>query len=147
MAEERLSWTGVGARFVAALLLVYATFNPEGYSFFHWAVAPIFRGQSSLAGAQLPLKILVGLLLLGGWAVALQVTRRSIGVKGTLLTLAIVAVVVWLLADWHVLNPTSSRAIGHVVLLALALVLTLGMTWSHLSRRLSGQVDTDDIAS
>jgi hypothetical protein len=58
-----------------------------------------------------------------------------------------VAVVVWLLADWHVLNPSSSRAIGHVVLLALALVLTLGMTWSHLSRRLSGQVDTDDIAS
>jgi hypothetical protein len=35
--------------------------------------------------------------------------------------------------------------VGHVVLLAIAILLTVGMCWSYVTRRLSGQVDTDDV--
>lgn len=145
MVGEGISAKGVAARFVIALLLVYATFNPEGYSYFHWAIDPAVRGQMEVARDQLPIKLLVGLLLLGVWAFLIQTTRRALGLKGIVLMVAILLALVWALIDWHVLNPGSSRAIGHIVLLALAVVMTLGASWSHISRRVSGQVDTDDI--
>lgn len=145
MQTDGVTGKGVLGRFVASLVLVYATFNPEGYSFFHWAINPLVKGDTATAGQAIPIKILVGLLLIGIWAFFVQSTRRSLGWKGAILMLGILGALVWALIDWHVLNPSSSRAIGHVVLLALAVVLALGMSWSHLSRKLSGQVDTDDI--
>ena len=41
MAETGISWAGVGLRFVFALILVFATYNPEGYSYFHWGILEI----------------------------------------------------------------------------------------------------------
>ncbi len=145
MVGEGISAKGIAARFIIALVLVYATFNPEGYSYFHWAIEPAVRGHMEVARDQLPVKLLVGLLLVGIWAFLIQTTRRSLGLKGIMLMVAILAALVWALIDWHVLNPGSNRAIGHIVLLALVLVMTLGASWSHISRRVSGQVDTDDI--
>ena len=145
MQGETLSGKGILGRFLGALVLVYGTFNPEGYSYFHWAINPVFRGQMEAARAELPVKLLVGLILLGVWVFLIQTTRRSIGWKGAILILAIIGTLIWALIDWHVFSPESSRAIGHLVLVGLAIVLGLGMSWSHLSRRLSGQVDTDDI--
>lgn len=145
MAGEGVSGKGMFARFLVSLVLAYATFNPEGYSFFHWALRPVVQGQMDLARNQLPIKLLVGLLLVGAWVFLVQTTRRSMGWKGVLLMLAILATLVWALVDWRVLTPNSNRAIAHIVLVAVAVVLTIGMSWSHLSRRVSGQVDTDDI--
>jgi hypothetical protein len=146
MQGDRVTWKGVLARFLTSLVLVYGTFNPEGFSFFHWAIAPLARGQLDSARELLPAKLLVGLLLIGVWAFFLRSTQRSIGIKGALLILAIAATLVWALVDWNVMSPTSSRAIGHLVLIALALTLALGMSWSHISRRVTGQVDTDEDA-
>ncbi|MDX2059987.1 MAG: DUF6524 family protein [Gemmatimonadales bacterium] len=145
MQGEGVSGKGVLGRFLASLVLVYGTFNPEGYSYFHWAIAPLVHGDTATAGQSVPVKVLVALLLVGLWAFSIQTARRSIGWKGAILVLGIIGALVWALIDWQVLNPNSSRAIGHVVLVALAVVLALGMSWSHLSRKLSGQVDTDDI--
>ena len=145
MQAEGLTGKGILGRFVGALALVYATFNPEGYSYFHWAINPVFRGQMEAARAQLPVKLLLGLVLVGIWVFLIQTTRRSIGWKGAFLVLAIIGTLIWALIDWHVFSPESSRAIGHLVLIGLALVLGLGMSWSHLSRRVSGQVDTDEL--
>ena len=145
MENDGLNAKGIFIRLAFSLILVYATFNPEGLSFFDWAVRPLFQGDMVAARVQAPLKILVGLILIGLWTFFLRTTRRSIGWKGGLLVLAIAAVLVWLLIDWHLLKPSSSRAISHLALVALAIVLTIGMSWSHISRRLSGQVDTDDI--
>jgi len=144
MQGDRVTWKGVLGRFLASLVLVYGTFNPEGFSFFHWAIAPFVRGQLDVARELLPVKLLAVLLLIGIWAFFLRSTQRSIGVKGAILVLAIAATVVWALIDWHIMRPTSGRAIGHLVLVALALMLALGMSWSHVSRRVAGQVDTDE---
>jgi hypothetical protein len=43
------------------------------------------------------------------------------------------------------LLPTGSAAIAHIALVAVGLVLGVGMSWSLLSRRLTGQVDTDQV--
>lgn len=132
---------GIVARTVAALVLVFATYNPERASYFHWAIAPLRTGEPT--GGPASLKFLAGLALLGGWAIFLSATRRSIGLGGALLVIAISGGLVWLLIDVGVVSATSARGISYVVLICTALLLAVGMSWSHLSRKLTGQVDMD----
>ena len=142
MASNNISLGGVALRILLAGVLVFATFNPEGYSFYHWAIAPLIRGEASFD----PLKFLAGVVLLAGWVVFLQATRRSIGPLGALLVAAITGGVIWLLIEQRLLTATSGRGIAHVVLIALSLILGVGMSWSHFSRRISGQSDTDVVS-
>ncbi|MCE2901550.1 MAG: DUF6524 family protein [Gemmatimonas sp.] len=132
---------GIAGRALAALVLVFATYNPERVSYFHWAVAPLRTGEATSGPTSL--KVLTGLALLGGWAVFLNATRRSIGLGGALLVLALSGGMVWLLIDFGVVSARSGRGITYVVLVCTALLLAVGMNWSHLSRKLSGQVDMD----
>jgi len=132
---------GIAARTLAALVLVFATYNPERLSFVHWAIVPWRSGEPTPGPTSL--KFLVGLALLGGWAVFLNATRRSIGVAGSALVLAISGGIVWLLIDVGIVSASSARGITYVVLCCTALLLAVGMNWSHLSRKLSGQVDMD----
>ena len=42
MAQQTdFSWSGIFIRLFFALLLVFASYNPEGYSFYHWGVLNI----------------------------------------------------------------------------------------------------------
>jgi hypothetical protein len=132
---------GIALRTLAALVLVFATYNPERVSYWHWAIAPLRGGEATSGPASL--KFLTGLALLGGWAVFLNATRRSIGMGGALLVLALSGGLVWLLIDFGIVSASSARGITHVVLICTALLLAVGMNWSHLSRKLSGQVDMD----
>ena len=143
---ESISWGGIGVRFVAALVLVYATWNPTGTSFTHWVFLPIFGGgeAGTSAGDQAPLKFLLGMMLVAGWVLYLQATRRSLGAAGALLVAAICGGVVWLLSSWNVFSM-QGQAVAHVVLVVLAMILAMGMSWSHLSRRMTGQLDTDAV--
>ena len=115
MRSDGLSWGGVVARFVAALILVYATWNPEGMSFYHWAIAPIV-GDAPPATGSLALRFIAGILLAIGWVVFLQAARRSLGLAGAGLSLALCAGVVWLLIEQRVVSPSSARAIGDIAL-------------------------------
>lgn len=144
MAKAGIGPAGLLLRVLGAILLVYATFNPTGHSFYHWALAPLV-GLGSASGGSAALQFLVGILLLIGWVVVLQATRRSIGLTGAVLALALCGGLIWLLVEQHVVSPTGSAAIAHIVLVAVGLVLGVGMSWSLLSRRLTGQVDTDQV--
>ncbi|MFN8574865.1 MAG: DUF6524 family protein [Gemmatimonadaceae bacterium] len=134
-----MSWKGILLRFVAAIVLVYATFNPSGVSYYHWALAPLVGQLSSFDAV----KFLAGIVLVVGWVIFLQATRRSIGWVGGLLVIAVCAGLIWFLAERHVLNAGNSTVLTHLGLVVAAIVLTIGMSWSHISRTLSGQTDTD----
>jgi len=82
-----------------------------------------------------------------GWIVFVEATRRSLGGKGVFLAVALFGGMIWVLIDFNVFSPRGSKAISYLVLLVVALVLATGMSWSHVTRRLSGQVDTDEVAS
>jgi len=138
---DRIGGQGFLVRFLFALLLVYATWNPWGKSFVHWVIMPFFNGSSE-GGATAPLKFLLAVALVAGWVVYLQATRRSLGAAGTLLVAALCAGVVWLLSSWK-LFTMSGDVISHVVLICTAILLAVGMSWSHFSRRMSGQADAD----
>jgi hypothetical protein len=144
MARASVGAAGLLLRVIGALVLVYATFNPTGRSYFHWALGPLI-GIGAPSGGSTALKFLVGIVLLIGWVVVLQATRRSIGIAGALLALALCGGLIWLLVEQHVVSPTGSAAIAHIALIAISLVLGVGMSWSLVSRRLTGQVDTDRV--
>ena len=139
MANESIGWTGVFLRMVAALVLVFLTWNAEGWSYYHWTIEPLLRGTRSFDAV----KFLAGMLLLAGWVVFLQATRRSIGILGAALVAAIFGGVIWLLISSGIVSAHSGKGIARAVLIALSLVLAVGMSWSHIGRRLTGQADTD----
>lgn len=134
-----MTWSGFSLRLLAALVLVYATFNPMGWSYYHWALSPLVRD----AGSFNAVKFLAGVVLVAGWVVFLGASRRSIGLKGALLVAAICAGLIWLLAEWHVVNAASSTVLTHLGLIAAAIILAIGMSWSLVSRRITGQQDAD----
>lgn len=125
-------------RWAVAVVVVFGTFNPTRFSYYHWLV-------ESGSGIE-PLKIVVGLALLIVYVIYLRATWRSIGPVGAALVLAFLAALVWLLVDLGLLEPTSVTPMTWIGLLVLSTVLAVGISWSHLRRRISGQLDTDDVS-
>lgn len=136
-----LNWMGFMLRWLAAAVLVFATFNPTGWSYFHWITA---TGAEAGAG-NVPLKILVGLLLIAGFAIYFRATWLSLGLLGIALIVAVFGVFVWLLVDYRLVDVGSPVMIVLVVEVILTIVMGVGMSWSHVQRRLSGQIDVDDL--
>lgn len=132
----KFTWGSFALRLLFATLLVLFTWNPSGYSFAHWASsAPLFTPEKAISG--------LGLLV--AWVVYSRATMRSLGPVGIALLAAIFACLVWLLFDKGWLSGENINVVTWIVLLATSAVLAVGMSWSHVRRRLSGQVDTDDV--
>ncbi len=137
MAVKNITATGVLLRFLFALVLVLGTYNPEGYSYFDWALRDI--------SAFTILKAFVGVVLLIGWAMYVRATIQSLGTVGLILAIAFFVTLLWLIVDIGIVPADSVRAITWLVLVAMCGVLTAGMTWSHIRRRVSGQFDVDEV--
>jgi len=124
-------------RWVLALLLVFATYNPSGKSYVHWV-------KAALSGEGLEaLHYFIGVVLLAGWATFVIATERSLGALGSILGAALLGTGIWLLVDLGILHPDSTSSIAWLALFALATLLAIGMSWSHIWRRLSGQLEVD----
>jgi len=137
LASKEINWVGVGIRFLLALVLVFATYNPDGYSYFHWAIKDFMNFSV--------LKAFVGVVLLIGWVVYLRATFRSLGPIGVTLAVAFFGTLLWLVVDWGLIPASSIRTVTYLILIAASAVLATGMTWSHIRRRISGQMDVDEI--
>ena len=124
-------------RWVFAMLLVFGTYNPSDYSYIGWALT-----EGTEFG---PVLALLGVILVIGWIIFLRATFLSMGWLGIVLGAALFGCLVWLFVDWGWLSLESTSAIEWVVLLMLSLILAAGMSWSHIRRRLTGQLDVDDV--
>lgn len=125
-------------RWLVAILLVLATYNPSGHSFVHWVFESF--GEQNLG----PMHFLAGVILAAGWAAYLAATGNSLGTLGTVLGAALIGGCIWLLVDLNVVHADSTSAVVWLSLLALATLLAIGMSWSHFWRRMSGQLEVDD---
>jgi hypothetical protein len=138
MANEPLPLAFVFARFLCALALVLATYNPTGYSFYHWIIA--------LGEGLLSLKVVVAMTLAMIYYMLFRVVfaafRRSGmivgGLAGVLFAteLARVAATGHSQHTWHFYFLLGQ----YVTLCAVAIVLSIGVSWSHLMERLTGQL-------
>ena len=124
-------------RFVFALIVVFATYNPEGYSYYHWISAD-FATFSVL-------KAFVGVVLLIGWVILARATLGSLGALGIILAAAFFGLAIWLIIDVFGLSADNRRVITYIIEIMIACVLSIGVSWSHVRRRITGQVDTDEL--
>ncbi len=124
-------------RWSFAFVLLAATYNPTQWNFVRWGIGNY--------EAQLPLTILASLVLLIGYTIYLRATLRSIGVFGMLLVLAVAGALIWVLFDFGWLNLADPTFNTWLALFVLSLVLAIGLSWSIVRRKLSGQADVDDI--
>lgn len=136
--SAEFNWAGFVIRLVATLVLVLATYNPSGWSFAHW----VQNGFSSNGLG--PEHFVAGVIILIGWVILLAATQRSMGTFGLILTALLFGGIVWTLIDFGVLRIDSVTEFTWVVLIILSVMLTIGLSWSHVWRRLTGQFEVDD---
>ncbi len=137
MAVKRFSFTNFLIRLALAVALVFATYNPSGYSWYHW----FMQASDKLD----PLLAFAAVLLLIGWVIYLRATVRSLGEIGTLLAIAFFGVLTWVMIDYNVLSVEDTEVLTYVILVMLAAIIATGMSWSHIRRRMSGQLDVDEV--
>ncbi|MGD8957382.1 MAG: DUF6524 family protein [Chromatiaceae bacterium] len=137
MSAKGFNFASFLGRLVAALILVFATYNPSGYSYFHWV-------EQSLSEFD-PLVAFAGVVLLIGWVMFIRATARSLGLFGILLATAFFGTLLWLVIDRGWLAADNLQLITYIVLVLLSAILAVGMSWSHIRRRLSGQLDVDEV--
>ncbi|MGH8699500.1 MAG: DUF6524 family protein, partial [Burkholderiales bacterium] len=69
----------------------------------------------------------------------------SLGFLGVIILLLILGAAVWLLVEQKILDPKQPGVLSWVALAAVGLVLGIGMSWSLVRRRITGQVDVDAV--
>lgn len=126
---------GLLLRWFFAFGLITATYNPTEFNFVRWAST----------SEQLSITVLAGLFLLVGYIIYLRATLRSIGALGMILILALVVALLWVLYDFGLLDLQNRTLTVWIGIIALSAVLGIGLSWSIIRRRLSGQADVDDI--
>src|ERR1700742_768810 len=116
---ERFTPLGFALRLLAALALVLFSFNPTGYSFYHWVAHSLPHVS--------PASVVVGILLVAAWVVFLTATMRSIGLIGVVIAVAFFAAVIWMVVSWGWLDPHNGAAMAWIVLFVFAIILALGL--------------------
>ncbi len=135
MAQNDFDFVSFLLRLMFSAALVFLTYNPSGYSWVGYLNADI----------PMVYKAASGLVLLIGWIMFLRATWNSLGALGTILAAAFFAVIIWLFIEWGLFSLEDSTVLQWLALFVTACVLAVGMSWSHVRRRISGQYDTDEI--
>lgn len=135
MARNDFNFASFLLRLLFAMALVFLTYNPSEYSWVGWLdsdVPTVYKAAT-------------GIVLLIGWIMFLRATWNSLGALGTILAAAFFGIIIWLFIEWGFFALDDTTVIQWVVLIVLTGVLAVGMSWSHVRRRISGQYDTDEI--
>jgi Family of unknown function (DUF6524) len=132
---SRISWLGVLVRLIGAVGVVLLTYNPTGHSFYHWALAE--------PGNITAIKAFAGVLLLVGWVICLRTAFVSLGLLGLVLSALVLGTLAWVLADYGILNPDDPSLLSWLALIAFGIILGIGLSWSLLRARATGQVEVD----
>jgi hypothetical protein len=125
---------GMMLRFLFALAIVIATWNPTGYSYVQWALIDTSTFDAT--------KALLGVLLLAAWLLCIRATWVSLGLMGLILAAVVIGVFVWWLLSMGIVS-SDQRTMQWIGVIAVGVVLGIGMGWSILRAKTTGQVETD----
>jgi hypothetical protein len=128
---------GFVIRWIFAFVLLAATYNPTDWNYVRWSMAN--------ADTNLSVTVLLGLILFVGYIIYLRATLRSIGIFGMILILAVVGTLLWVLFDQGVISLDNPTVNTWIAIVALSIVLAVGLSWSIVRRKLTGQADMDDV--
>jgi hypothetical protein len=136
--QYEFTFGGFVSRWLASLFVVFATYNPSGYSYYHWIVA---RTDDHLS-----LKVAAGVLLATGYLVAARISRAAIGTSGFVTGLVAAIFFSYGVASLVSAGGSLGAALHYVYLTALATAIAVGISWSHMKHRLTGQRTTRTVA-
>ena len=122
---------GVLVRTLACFALVFATWNPTGYSDLTWARYSLDATAPEIAVA--------GAALLALHILFVRIAWLSLGPDGITGALAILFAGVLTLSEFDIIDLWRGETRTYLLLMGFALVLAIGMTWSLLKRRIVGQ--------
>lgn len=124
-------------RWLMALLIVFATYNPSGYSYAHWVI--------DFDDSRWSLKALVGTGLIILHLTFVFATIRALRRTGLLVAMAFFLALIWTIIDNGYLTSLGVRSWITIILGIFATILAVGVSWSYIRGRLSGQTDSNDI--
>jgi hypothetical protein len=133
MAVQGISGLGIAIRVALAVALVLITFNPSGHSFYHWLTEPPLALSA--------LKAFLGVALLVGWVVCLRTAYVALGTLGLVLGCLLLGTFVWVLFDMDVLHAAGRQAMVWIGLIVFGVVLGMGLSWSLIRARTTGQIE------
>lgn len=136
--QYEFTFSGFLARWLASLFIVFATYNPSGYSYYHWVMTD---GDDALS-----LKVAAGLALATGYLVAARISRSAVGTSGFVTGLVAVILFSYGVASMVSSGGSLGTALHYVYLTALATTIAIGISWSHMKHRLTGQRTTRTVA-
>lgn len=134
----RFDYRSVIARVLFSGFFVFATYNPSGYSYFHWLA------EWSLQ--QWEMKVLVGLLLSGMLAFLAQKVLATLRLRGALYIVVTAVATSLVLAQAELIDLSRWETWTNIALLTAVALLTTGLSIAHVSHRLAGIQHTDEIA-
>jgi Family of unknown function (DUF6524) len=128
--------------FVARLLfsgfLVFATYNPSGYSYVHWI--------SAWSLDQWEIKVLAGLVLFGVLAYLYQTAISALKPSRALYIVIACVSASLVLAQAGLIDLSLWSTWINIALATAVVVLTIGMSISLLSHRIAGIYHTEEVA-
>jgi hypothetical protein len=86
-------------------------------------------------------KALLGVFLLIGWTLCLRTVHVALGWLGVFLGVALLGALVWVFLDMKWIDLATPSAVAWVALLILGAILGVGLSWSLIRARLTGQVE------
>ena len=119
-------------RWLLAATVVFATYNPGGHSYWHWATT---------TGGSTALKVLAGIALLTLLAAIVRMAFASIGYAGIAFVLSLIMASMLFRAGLGWLVFEDVRITQVTILLWISTVLGVGLSWSFFQRRISGERD------
>jgi drug/metabolite transporter (DMT)-like permease len=78
------------------------------------------------------------------WIFFVTATWRSLGTVGVVIGLAFFAALVWLFTSLGWFSLTSQSAITWAALVMIACLLTIGLCWALIQRRITGQTIVEE---
>jgi hypothetical protein len=136
--KAEFDWLSFVLRWTLSILLVLGTYNPFGFSYYDWVVQ-----QGGFAS----FKVLVGVALLILHLSTIVSTGRALGPIGIALLVALYASLAWVLVDNRLLDLQDPRMVQLTMLLILAGLYGMGLSWAHIRNQLSGQVQSIDVTN
>jgi hypothetical protein len=123
-------------RWLFTFFLVFSTYNPSGRSFYHWAKQD--EVSAALVGV-------VAVILFGGYLFLIRATWRSIKPGGAVLAAIFLTLFNVTLVDLGFVSVAADGVITVMFLASFATLLAIGVSFSAIRARLSGQIDSDDV--
>ena len=122
MIDSDFTWFTVLTRMLFALVLVLLTYNPEGYSYYHWGILNI--------SADMPAKVLIGLVLVLAWALYIRSAGESFGYMGTFITLSFFSTFLWVVVRIDFLPNVIEKILIYFVLILVSWIVATGFSLS-----------------